>query len=261
MEKSSFFGRQSCCITALFKGSSIASLLASARNAQFAGADGIAIELNMLPLEERTLENWRRIFRDVRLPMMCIDYRNDKFLGGDDDARQKDLLVCAEAGAEVIDVMGDLYAPNEFQLTREPEAVARQKALIEQLHVMGTKVVMSSHLSVSRTREQVLEHLQCQAERGADICKIVTFCNTEQEFLESVATMMLLNREMDRPFIYLCSGTYGRMVRMLGPQLGVAIEFAVTGYSAESPLNQPTIQSFKAVMANTHWNINDLKGL
>ena len=77
--------------------------------------------------------------------------------------------------------------------------------------------------------------------------------------MEAVATMMFLNREMDRPFIYLCSGAYGRMVRMLGPQLGVAVEFAVSGYSEGSSYNQPTIQSFKAVMANTHWNINDLK--
>ena len=81
----------------------------------------------------------------------------------------------------------------------------------------------------------------------------------EQEFSEAVATMLLLNRELGKPFIYLCSGKFGRMVRMLGPQLGVAVEFAVPGYSVDSPYNQPTIQSFKAVMNNVHWHINDVK--
>lgn len=261
MLKKSFFNRQQTAVTLLIRGESIDEMLASARMAEFNGADGIAIELCDLEPEQRTKENYRRLMDGVHLPFMFILYRNDRWLKEDDEARQKYLLDAAEAGAEVVDVMGDLYNPSPFELTRNPEAIRRQMALIEQIHERGAKVIMSSHMSNDfRTAEQVLEHLQQQSARGADILKIVTRANTEDELAEVIRTTMILNKELDKPFVHLCNGPYSRLHRFIGPKLGSAIAFAVNDYNKPSLLyGQPTIRSLKTVIEAIPWHVDDVQ--
>ena len=84
MQRKSFFNRQATAITALFHGSTISELLALARTAEFQGADGIAIQLEKLPPEERTVDNFRYIMQAVHLPFMFICYRSDNWFGDDD---------------------------------------------------------------------------------------------------------------------------------------------------------------------------------
>ena len=257
--KHSFFNRQNAAVTLLYAPSSIAEAVAGARAAEMDGADGIAVELRKLPPEERTEENFRALIHAVQLPFMFLDYRSDSFLGADDDARQSSLLLAARCGAEVIDVMGDLYDPSPLELTHNAAAVEKQKALIGEIHDLGAKVIMSSHMtSTERSAEEVLEHLREQSSRGADILKIVVGTDTEKAMLEGVRTMLLLRRELDKPFVFLGAGQFGRFLRYVGPKLGVAIEFAVHDYSPGQPYNQPTVRSFKGVLEHFHWDIDDL---
>ena len=260
MMKHSFFNRQEAAVTMLCSPESIGEAAGLARAAEMDGADGIAIELQKMPPEERTEQNFRSLINSAQLPFMFIDYRSDLFLGADDEARQKFLLLAAKCGAEVIDVMGDLYDPAPFELTMDPKAVKKQKALIARIHKLGAKVIMSSHMtSTERSAEEVLAHLREQSSRGADILKIVVGMNTEKALIEGVRTLLLLHRELDKPFVFLGGGKYGRFIRYIGPQLGAAIEFAVHDYPANQSYNQPTIRSFKGVMDNFHWDIGDLK--
>ncbi len=262
MLKRSFFNRQTCAVTQLIQGTAIPELIALARSAEFDGADGIAVDLCLLPPEERTKENFRHLMDEVRLPFMFLAYRNDKWNLSDDD-RQPYLLAAAEAGAEVIDVMGDLFAPAPFELAADSTAIKKQKELIARIHDLGAKVIMSSHVydaNLARPAVEILAHVQEQAARGADILKIVTPVNTEAELLEAIRTTMLLNRKLDRPFTHLCNGTYSRIHRLMGPQLGCQITFAVHDYTPPNPLfSQPTIRAFKSVMENMHWNLNDVQ--
>ena len=254
MLKRSFVNRQEPAVTLLCKPGSLAEAVALARSAESDGADGIAIEISDLPLEERTRDAFRSLIDAVPLPFMFIDYRGDKFCGKDDDARQQYLLAAAEAGADVIDVIGDLYAPAPRELTQDAEAIARQRKLIDEIHTRGAYALMSSHITNEHLRaEEVLDHLRAQSDRGADILKIVVRSDSDEEFVESVRTMLLLRRELDKPFIYLASGRFGRAVRYLGPQLGVAVEFAVHDYDAKGIYNQPTIRSFRGVIDNFNW--------
>ena len=255
MLKRSFVGRQEPAVALLYKPLSLAEAAALARSAEDDGADGIAVEISELPLEERTVDGFRGLTKSVCLPFMFIDYRKDKFCGADDDARQQHLLKAAEAGADVIDVMGDLYAPAPRELTFDPAAVARQKRLIDEIHARGAHVLISSHVLQEMLRaEEVLEHLQVQSSRGADILKIVVKCDSDEDFVESVRTMLLLRRELDKPFIYLAGGRFSRAVRYLGPKLGVAVEFAVHDYDSRGIYAQPTIRSFRQVLDNFHWD-------
>lgn len=257
MLKRSFFNRQDCAVTLLCKPSSIAEAIALARSAECDGADGIAIEIQRLPEAERSLEKFQAVINSVQLPFMFIDYRDDIVHGSDDAARQQYLLTAAEAGAEVIDVPGDTYAPAARELTFDVNAIARQQQLIGEIHARGAKVIMSSHMTHEALgAEEVLAHLLQQVERGADIAKIVTRADNNAEALEAVRTMMLLQEKMPVPFVYLCGGKFSRFVRYNGMQLGVAIEFGVHDYNSATSYNQPTISSFNAVKRNFNWRLS-----
>ena len=258
--KHSFFDRQDAAVTLLCAPENISEAVGLARAAEMDGADAVAVELAKMPLELRTEENFRTVIRSAQLPFMFLDYRNDRFLKADDEARQEYLLLAAKCGAEVIDVMGDLYDPSPLELTHSPEAIQKQKALIGEIHSLGAKVIMSSHLTTTeRSAEEVLAHLLEQSSRGADILKIVVGMNSEKSLLEGVRTLLLLHRELDKPFVFLGGGQYGRFIRYIGPKLGAAIEFAVHEYSPSQTYSQPTIRSFKGVLENFHWDIDDLK--
>jgi len=189
---------------------------------------------------------------------MFYFYRNDRWAKSDDDARQEVLLAAADAGAAMIDVMGDLYDPSPMEITRNPAAIERQKRLIEQIHAKGAEVVVSSHMSCARTAEEVVEHLLEVESRGPDVVKIVTAVNTEEELAEAFRTTLALKRELKAPFIHLCNGKFSRPHRFFGPVLGTAIFFAVSRYEPRYGMPQPTIRAVKAVLDNVHWNINDV---
>ena len=256
MFKRSFVNRQETAVALLYRPASAAKAVAGARAAECDGADGIALEISHLPLEERSVESFRGIINSVQLPFMCINYRKDIFFGADDEARQPVLLRAAEAGADVIDVMGDLYAPAPRELTFDVAAVKKQKELIAQIHSKGAYVLISSHAtSEFIPPEDVLAMMEEQSARGADILKVVTRVETEEEFLKAVETLLLLHRKLEKPFIYLAGGKFGRMVRYMGPKFGVAVEFAVHEYEESGVYAQPTIRSFRKVLDNLHWSI------
>ena len=254
MLKRSFLNRQETAVTLLYKPRSASEAVALARSAEADGADGIAIEISELPEEHRTLECFKSIIASVQLPFMFIDYRKDILYGDDDEKRQGCLLRAADAGADVIDVMGDLYAPSPRELTFDTTAVAKQMKLIDEIHAKGAHVLMSSHaLKEFVPCEEVLEMMKTQSSRGADILKVVTMVNTDEEFQESVRTLMCLRKELDKPFIYLAGGKFGRMVRYMGPKFGVAVEFGVHDYDERGIYAQPTIRSFRKVLDHLHW--------
>ena len=258
--KHSFFNRQNAAVTLLCAPDSISEAVRLAQAGEMDGADAVAVELQKMPLDQRTEQNFRALIRSVQLPFMFIDYRSDLFLKADDEARQQYLLLAAQCGAEVVDVMGDLYDPSPLELTHDPAAIEKQKKLIGRIHELGAKVIMSSHMTNNeRSAEEVLEHLNEQSSRGADILKIVVGMNTEKALLEGVRTLLLLHKELNKPFVFLGGGLYGRFIRYIGPKLGAAIEFAVHDYVPGQSYNQPTIRSFKGVLENFHWDIENLK--
>lgn len=254
MTHRSFFGNSRTVITSLLTNldSADAICLASAKAAAD-GADAVAVQLDFLPPEQRTKENYRRIMASApELPFMFIDYRSDKYFGQDDEARQKFLLETAECGAEIVDVMGDLYDPSPRELTCRAEAIARQKELIREIHARGAKVVMSSHMREFLTADEVEAHLIAQKERGADLLKIVTLTDTEEHLCEAIRTDIRLSRTLGAPFIHLSNGKFSRLHRFLGLKLGLAVTFAVP---VETETSQPLIGQFKAVEENIRWHL------
>lgn len=254
----SFLSKPPPVITGIMAAETPQELIAEARNAEFDGAQGITIDLAVLKPEFRTHNALKGIIDAVNLPFMFYFYRDDHWGAPSDDERQEILLTAADAGAAMIDVMGDLYDPSEMEITHDATAIDKQKRLIQKFHEKGAEVVISSHMQCPRTAEQVLEHLHALEQRGADVVKIVHTANTDEELAEAIRTTMVLKRQLKTPFIHLVNGTFSRPHRFLGPALGVSIMFAVHRYDTLYGGTQPTIQSVRAVLDNLHWNIHDV---
>lgn len=243
-------------ITAIMTGQTPESLIGQSRGAEFDGADAIAVDLCDLRPEFRNRESLERVINAVNLPFMFYFYRNDRHkIANDDESRQGLLLAAAEAGGGMIDVMGDLYAPSPNEITRNPEAIAKQKQLIAKIHEIGAQVVMSSHPNKAMSAEAILEQLRAFEQRGVDVVKIVTTADTDEEFTETVRATMLLHRELKTPFIHLCNGRFGRLHRYLGLKLGVSITFAVHNFEADIGFTQPSVRSMKSVAEIIPWHI------
>ena len=155
--------------------------------------------------------------------------------------------------------MGDLFDPSDYELTRNAEAVKKQMALIEKIHSIGSKVIMSSHMKCYRNSDEILEHMQRQSERGADILKLVHHVNTPDELAGAMRTTMLLHEKLDKPFVHLCSGTYSRPHRFMTATLGSSIVFGINEYRPFALMGQPTIRAYRKVLDNFHWQISAVK--
>lgn len=256
--KFSFLDKPYPVVTGIFSGQTPAELIAEARCAEFEGAKGLAIDLADLKPEFRNHDSLKSVIDAVNLPFMFFFYRSDKWQNLDDDGRQEVLLTAADAGAAMIDVMGDLYDPSPMEITRNPVAIEKQKRLIDRIRAKGVGVVISSHMQCARTTEEVVAHLREVESRGPDVVKIVTTVNSEAELAEAFKTTMTLKHELKKPFIHLCNGKFSRPHRFMGPALGTSILFAVPRYEPRYGMGQPTVRAMNAVLDNLHWNINDV---
>ena len=81
------------------------------------------------------------------------------------------------------------------------------------------------------------------------------FSEPEEELMEGMRTLLLLKKSLDKPFIYLGTGSFGKFLRYIGPKFSVAVEFAVHDYPPGSTyITQPTIRSMRHVMDNMFWD-------
>ncbi len=259
--RNSFFNQPATVVTALLTpADDQEGTLAMIRNAAEQGAQGIAIQMMQMPPEQRTEDNLRRLMDAApQLPFMFIDYRGDKWLGGDDDARQECLFAAARAGAEVVDVMGDLYDPAPREWTRNPRAIAKQKRLISKIHAAGAQVIQSAHLFAFAEPESVVEQLKDFEKRGADIVKLVQNADTEDEFLAALRATMLCRRELKTPFVHLVGGKFSTLHRAIAPMLGIALTFVTLDQRGAFPMGQPPLSALKGVFESLRFHIDQLE--
>lgn len=223
-------------VCALIEEKSISETLTRIRQSDFAGAHAVGVDIRSLPAEDKTVEKLTQIINSTVRPIYGMHYRKDGD-GLTDDDRAGYLVNFAKAGASVIDVMGDFFDRSELEITHSKKAITKQKALIKRIHEAGGSVLMSSHIQAPRTTEQVYEHLKEFDHRGADILKIVTTVNTEEEMIESIRTTMFLNRNLAKPFIHVTNGRYGRHQRTIAPMFGCMLSFS--GIKSEGPALSP----------------------
>ncbi len=192
------------------------------------GTEAFLLRLEYLLPENRTEETFRKIISAADgMPVYATDYRRfDKYADEDDDCKANALLVAARAGADLLDVPGNMFTNEEFELTRDPEAVKRQMKLIDEIHALGKKVLISTHIDAYLPQQKVLEIAEAQQARGADVLKIVTRSDSAKELTDNLETTRVLHEKMDASILFLSSGEMCRFHRIIGPYLGCCMWLA-----------------------------------
>ena len=213
------------------------------------GTEAFLLRLEYLLPENRTEETFRKIASAANgLPIYATDYRRfDKYANEDDECKAQALLAAARAGMDLLDVPGNMFTDEDFELTFDAEAVARQRKLIDEIHALGKKVLMSTHINRFMTQQEVLDIAREQQARGADVLKIVTMSGTAKELTENLDTTRVLSEEMTSGILFLSSGEYCRLHRVAGPYLGCCMWLATFEVGRRGK-DQPLLSELKPLL-------------
>ena len=247
--KPSFLNHAKPLLTNMIQEETPEQCIIMVKNAVYDGADAFGLQLCRLKPEYHNPELYKKIFTAMGArPIYLTNYRDGYNEGLSDEQCVEGLLEGLRAGGTLCDLMGDTFAPDPLQLTRDSEAVKRQMELIDKVHGMGKEVLMSSHTFKFLPAEQVLEIALAHQERGADITKIVTAANSTEEELENLRITNLLKKELKIPFLFLSVGTHYKLHRMIGPMLGSVMCLCVQQHDALSTKAQPVLRAAKQVL-------------
>ena len=251
--KPTFLNQNKPLITGMILKDKPDSIRFAVKNSIYDGADCLGIQLECLKKEYKNEENYKRIFASCAgHPIYITNYRGGENTGFSDEELASELLKALSCGATLGDVPGSLFDPESgmgigLELSMKQDAIDRQKRLADEIHNMGKEVLMSSHVLKFTPAETVLEIAHAQKARGADIIKIVTAANSDEEQMENLRITSLLKKELDAPFLFLSGGTHAKIHRMIGAQLGCVTYLAVREHDGRAVPTQPTIKAAKAV--------------
>jgi 3-dehydroquinate dehydratase len=214
------------------------------RNAVADGATGIGFQMGYLEKQYRTEETLSGIFAAAEnKPVYLTNYRDALNEGMSDDELVDGLLLGLKCGATLIDVMGDAFQPAPEEMSTDEKAIAKQMKFIDEVHKKGGEVLMSSHIKQFRAPDRVLEIALEQQRRGADIVKIVTGAETQEEELENLKICNLLKQELKVPFLFLSNGKYNQLHRTVGPALGVCMWLCFREYDETTYEGPPLLSN------------------
>jgi 3-dehydroquinate dehydratase type I len=227
------------------------------RNAILDGTDGFMLHLEKLLPEYMTEEHLQRIFNySCDLPMFTLNYRSGHSKHKTDQQLVDELLMSVRAGANMIDMMGDMFDKSPLELTSNAEAIEKQRQVIAEVHELGGEVLMSSHTFVYMTSEELLAHTQELESRGADFIKIAMSVNSHEEMLDSIKTTSVVSKALKVPFLHICMGFHGKLHRAIGPLVGSCIALCVQKYTPAGHKEKVLLRAEKAVFDNIDYRIN-----
>ncbi len=250
--------------------------------AEYEGADAFDLELQGLDSEHRRLAALKPIFDVATRPMFTV-FRRYSLTGSelvyaesDEEARMRLQLDLIDYGSIGFDMELDTFDPrpgppngtdegkrysyNRNSPPREvstaSRAVERQMQLIDEAHRRGGEVMASAHTLTRLTPQGALRIGKIAEERGADAVKIVQFCASDEDVVESLESTVLLKRELKIPFVMMAMGEYGKLNRIMAPLLGSMLVFARQDYRPGTFLDQPPVRAMKAFYANADFRIS-----
>ncbi|MBE5782118.1 MAG: type I 3-dehydroquinate dehydratase [Clostridiales bacterium] len=254
--KSSFLTLPQPFVAGMISQPTIDKCLIAMRTAEHNGAVAFAVGLARQEEAAWTVDGMKRIFHSTGRPCMPYIYRNGNLADKSEDFRAELLLRAAEAGAVGCDVMGDIFNPSPRELTWDKDAMKRQREIIDILKSKGVEVLMSSHMPEALSAQEIVDHLKEQENRGADIAKIVTVANTEEELLEACRATVMAKKELKVPFVQLCNGKFAYLQRYFGPALGSMLTFTVPYYDELNMGTQPITHTAKEIFERILWHQN-----
>lgn len=211
------------------------------------GAEAFGIQIEQLEHEFRTKEIFKELFSYTKdKPVYATNYRTGLNEGKSDEELADGLLTLAECGADLCDVIGDIYDRQPDEVAVDESAIGKQMELIDKLHEKGASVLMSSHVFQYTPADRVLEIAKEHQRRGADICKIVTGADNTEQQLENLKIINMLKEELDIPFLFLTTGECG-LLRRIGGVLGCCMYLCVHEYDELATSAQPLLKDLKII--------------
>lgn len=111
-----------------------------------------------------------------------------------------------------------------------------------------TKLIVSHHdLKGTPSRQTLVKRLKACRALGADIVKIVTLAQTEEDNLR-VLELIPQALAVGQDIIAFCMGAKGRLSRVAAPLLGSCMSYASLEEGAESAPGQLTVQEMKTIL-------------
>ena len=247
--KPTFLHQSRPLLTCMIQATNPTDAILTIRNAAFDGCDAYGFQQCQMGLEYRDDKTMRGLFSQMAgKPVYVTNYRGAKNQGMTDDELADGLVTLIKQGATLADVIGDFYCPDPIQLTMDPAAIDKQRRLIDRIHEAGGEVLMSSHVLKYTPAEEVLRIAFEQKKRGADVVKIVTAGNSDEEELDNLRTTQLLAKELDIPFLFLSGGTHNKRHRTLGFAFGCNIILCVERYDHLSTRSQPLLHAMRTIV-------------
>lgn len=250
----------------------VAGAIADIKASESDGARAFILHIQLLDEEHRRPESLRKVFASTRYPVMAINYRRE---GGPSDEQRMDMLLDAvRAGASCIDLPANTFdadsrrsledcplpfaAVNPDEISMRPDCVMKQRRHIEQAHALGAQVLMSAHaLNTQLNCEQALSLALEMESRGPDMIKIVTSCSSVDHALEMLLTMVSLRRKLKVPFVYICTGPHGELVRPMAPLLGAMLVFGHHDYTERSNTSKQLLANMRELYRIIPWRIDE----
>lgn len=214
------------------------------------GAEAFGMQFEQLEDEYKTKEVYRGLFSYAEdRPTYATNYRNGRNEGKTDDELAREMLIIAESGAQLCDIMGDYFDRQPDEVATDKSAIEKQMQLIDEIHKKGARVLMSSHIHKFTPAERVLEIAEEHQSRGADISKIVVKAENTKEQIENLRIINLLKEKLEIPFLLLCGGECG-ILRRIGGELGCCMYLCVCEHDELATPVQPLLKSVKAIRDN-----------
>ena len=235
-----FLKNRKPAVTVMVQSKTAENAINMIQNAVYEGADAFGLQICQLAAGERGKIGEIYAAAAGR-PFYITNYRYGYNAGLSDEECMNGLLEGLRMGGTLGDIMGDTFDKCSNELTKNPTAVDRQKRLIDEIHSMGKEVLMSSHLYRFAEAEEVLEIAYEQQKRGADIAKIVTSADCEEEEAENIRITSLLKKELNIPFLFLSGGSHCKIHRLVSPMLGSCMSLCVWQYDELATKSQPPL--------------------
>lgn len=246
--KATFLEYEKPLLTALVLCTTPEEYISKIKASEAEGADAFGLQLCKLKREYRTNDTLRDIFAACGgKPIYVTSYRADASAGFSDEECMDYLLQMADCDATLCDVMADCYCPTPGEITWDETAVRRQKELADELHRRGSEVLFSTHTDAYLTPEENLKIAMAQAERGADIVKIVHNTTSEDQMAECIESMNLIRKNVDKKFLYVVGGPCYKLIRQAGPNLGACMYLCVQSMGPMDAAVAPILKDIKLV--------------
>lgn len=238
-------------ITTMLKPDNTKDLVRDIKAALKEGTDAFCLEIELMKTKCRTATDFKDIFGAMDgKPCYITNYRrlnvNDT-VQSDEELTEEMLFAFSLAdNVKLFDIRADLFDPSFDEITYNEKAVEKQIALADEVHKMGGEVLMSSHPLRFLPYSDVLKIAKAQAERKADIVKIVTLADSKDELIANFETTIKLKRDLEKQFLFLCGGSHCRNHRLLAPlitnSLFLSVQRGIEGGA------QPQMDDAKKIM-------------